>query len=169
MASFRTLRPFGKRPASAGRSTVLGLGSPAAFAVVISLVAAALLAAIQLAKPGGQADRSAPSFLIQALGLPQPDASLHRKPARGVTATVRSSAFRLSTPDGSVSLGTAVGSPWTRHANGASRTTSFGQETVVFKNRGVEQFLTVERRLGLHAWSWQLADGGLRPRVGEDG
>src|SRR5439155_1419761 len=88
MASFRTLRPFGKRPASAGPSTVLGLGSPAAFAGVISLVAAALLAAIQLAKPAGQADRSAPSFLIQALGLRQPDAALHRKPARGGTAAV---------------------------------------------------------------------------------
>ncbi|MDQ2983185.1 MAG: hypothetical protein M3R70_04575, partial [Actinomycetota bacterium] len=73
MASFPELRRSGSVPATTGRFGFAVLASPVPLAVALAFLAAATLAAFQLAGLGGGA--SAPEFLTRALGSPEPTSS----------------------------------------------------------------------------------------------
>ncbi len=59
--------------------------------------------------------------------------------------------------------------PWQWYANGASRETPFGAETVILMPNATEQFLTVTRPQGPKTWRWTLRAPGLTPRLAVDG
>ena len=61
------------------------------------------------------------------------------------------------------------GAAWQRYAQGAARTTPFGEETVVVDGNVVEQFLTVSERTGPKRWRWRLETGTLDPTLRPDG
>ena len=64
--------------------------------------------------------------------------------------------------DGTALKLTATGTgsaPWTRHAWGVERPTSFGRESIVVAAPRTEEYLTVQRRLGSRTWRWQLESG----------
>ena len=119
---------------------------------------------------GGEGPSSSDKFLTQALGEKRPGAPLVRRPAPGVRVRVDSSGFRVSHKQTQVaiSLAGAKRSKWERFADGVSRPTAYGRETIVVDSTGTEQFLTVERRQGKHDWQWRL-DTDARPRLQPDG
>ena len=166
MASFQHLRPAGDvSPAqhpgrSSKRQTIV-------LAVLATLFGLSAMAGVRAMQPGGVAPRP----LAAALGARQPDASLTRRPAKGVTVRLGRRGLSVSRPEGRVSLAaTARGSKaWTKFENGVERPTPFGRETVVVTPSKAEQFLTVDRRQGNRTWSWRLDAGRKTPRVGDDG
>ena len=133
---------------------------------------AALLAGLLLLGQVGR-DEAAPAagFLQQALGSQDADAPLVREPLLGVRTVLDSRSFGFERAGESVSLRPSGSrADWTRYEGGAVRTTPFGSETVLFRGeRGLEQFLTVERRQGERTWRWQLQTGNLEPRLRVDG
>ncbi|HEV2952364.1 MAG TPA: hypothetical protein VGZ51_09675, partial [Actinomycetota bacterium] len=67
-----------------------------------------------------------------------------------------------------ISLAGSQRGTWERFADGVSRPTVYGRETIVVDSTGTEQFLTVERRQGKRDWQW-LLDTDARPRLQPDG
>ena len=114
---------------------------------------------------------AAPAFLTRALGRPQAGAPLIRKPVPGLTTEVTSGGYSIGTPSKSLGLDSlnASGQSWRRFANGVTRPTGFGQETVKFSPYGVEQLSTVDSRQGERIWRWKLGTRNLRPQLGADG
>jgi hypothetical protein len=169
MANFNGLRPPRTRPAGTGR---LALAAPAPLLLLAFFAAlAAAFFLFQLAGSTGTAEAPRfPAFLAEALGAPQAEAPLARKPARGVSVAIRDDGYRVAAKDGSVSLASqeAGEGQWRAFANGASRPTAFGAETIVVEPRKTEQYLTVTSRQGAKTWTWQLATT-LEPRLAKDG
>jgi len=166
MASVQHLRPAGDlSPAqhpgrSSKRQTIV-------LAVLATLFGLSAMAGVRAMQPGGVAPRP----LAAALGARQPDASLTRRPAKGVTVRLGRRGLSVSRPEGRVALAaTARGSKtWTKFENGVERPTPFGRETVVVTPSQAEQFLTVDSRQGNRTWRWRLDAGHKIPRVGDDG
>ena len=133
-------------------------------------VLACVLAAGLAVHGGGKGPSSSDKFLTQALGEKRPGAPLVRRPAPGVQVRLDSSGFRVSRKQTQVaiSLAGAERSKWERFADGVSRPTAYGRETIVVDSTGTEQFLTVERRQGKRDWQWQL-DTDAQPRLQPDG
>ena len=166
MASSQHLRPAGDlSPAQhPGRSSMRQTVALGVLATIFGLLAMAGVRAVQ---SGGVAPRP----LAAALGARQPDASLTRRPAKGVTVRLGRRGMSVSRPEGRVSLaaGARGSKAWTKYENGVARPTPFGRETVVVTPSKAEQFLTVDRRQGTKTWSWRLDAGSKIPRVGDDG
>ena len=164
MASFRELRPR-NRPAKAG-----GLGIAIIAAVAAMLIGAWLLAIGPHSGPA-KAHGSSASFLQQALGASHPGASLARQPKPGVTVAVQRR-HTIVRRNGHVLSLTAVGAggaTWNSFENGASRPTPFGHESVTIGAERTEEFLTVDRRVGVRTWRWQLGTTTLEPNLRQDG
>jgi large repetitive protein len=138
-----------------------------ALGVLATIFGLCAMAGVRAVQPGSVAPRP----LAAALGARQPDASLTRRPAKGVSVRIGRRSVSVSRPGGRVSLGGTVrsGQHWTRYENGVQRRTPFGRETVVVTPAKAEQFLTVDRRQGMRTWRWRLDAGRSIPRVGNDG
>ncbi len=149
LASNNELRRFTKRPAIAGRSRMFGV-------VLLAALAALLLLAQLAGRPEPQATGSTPRFLMEELGSPHTSAQLVRKPAPGLTLSVKDASFGLATELASVSLGTSGSGEWQRHESGATRPTAFGSETITFADESVEHYLTVEEHQGRRTWTWPI-------------
>src|SRR5207248_2260110 len=93
-------------------------------------------------------------------------------PARGVNVAVRTAGVRVSHRGGgavSLDLAGTASAETKAYANGVSRTTAFGNETVTVTPQRTEQFLTVDRRQGPRTWAWTLRASHLMPAVEPDG
>ena len=100
-----------------------------------------------------------PVSVLKQLGPVQPSAGLVHRPNTGLKVSIHKGGFGMSTPDGAVGLVSATatkGGAWTKHANGATRTTPFGSEVVAVTPSGAEQYLTVRKQQGKRTWRWQL-------------
>ena len=139
------------------------------WAAALGLLVCALAVGV-LTQGGGEGTPSSDKFLTQALGEKRPGAPLVRRPAPGVRVRLDSSGFRVSHEQTQVAISLAgtKGGNWERFADGVSRPTAYGQETIVVDSTGTEQFLTVERRQGTRDWQWQL-DTDAQPRLQPDG
>ncbi|MGE5690197.1 MAG: OmpL47-type beta-barrel domain-containing protein [Pseudomonadota bacterium] len=140
--------------------------------IALAIVASATVVLAQLAGWGSTERVATPGFLTTALGAPQADASLVREPVRGVRVAVADDAFRFDRDGVSAGLSRAEGGAgsWTRFERGTVRATAFGHEAIVLRGeRGIEQFLTVERRQGRRTWRWRLTGSTLEPRSRLDG
>src|SRR5215208_283862 len=166
MASTHDKR-FDRSSAQAGRFGVRGyLLAVAALALVL---AAAVVAATQLAKLRGDDERTpvTSSFLAEALGVPRASAPLVRKPAKDVQVRIDRAGYDVRQRSGSLSLASTAASsrPWRRFADGAQRTAPFGKETITVGPQRTEQFLTVTKRQGLRTWTWRLDTTTLKPSL----
>src|SRR5688500_12195576 len=126
MANFNGLRSPRTSPAGAGRLGVAAAPAPLLLALLAALAAAFVVS--QLAGSTATADTPRfPGFLSEALGAPQAEAQLIRKPAQGVSVAVRDRGYGVTAKDGSVSLASqeAGEGQWRGFANGASRPTAF--------------------------------------------
>ncbi|HVS85440.1 MAG TPA: SwmB domain-containing protein, partial [Gaiellaceae bacterium] len=144
----------------------------AGFAVAVATGAA--LVARMLVGPTGRSATETPSFLEHELGSASANARLSRKAQTGAMSAIHRSGYGDSGPVGTLTLRQADGAtaqPWSRHANGAVRHTSYGQEAVVLGGAGsdVEQYLVVQKHLGLKTWSWKIDAGSLVPTLRPDG
>jgi hypothetical protein len=169
MANFNGLRSPRTSPAGAGRLALAAPPAPLLLALFAALAAAFLIS--QLSGSAGTAEPPRfPAFLTEALGAPQAEAPLTRKPAQGVSVAIRDDGYGVTAKDGSVSLASkeAGEGQWRGFANGTTRPTSFGAETIVVEPRKTEQYLTVTRHQGLRTWTWKLATT-LEPRLAADG
>jgi hypothetical protein len=118
---------------------------------------AVALAATQLLRAGEPAF-AMPGFLAQAVGPADTKAPLTRQ-----TSSLAARAIVVAGAEGRLSLSASgVAGAWTRHRHGATRTTPFGLETVVFAKGVTEEFLTVRKHHGDHTWSWKLDTHGAR-------
>src|SRR5581483_3239289 len=170
MASNPNLRPS-ERPANAGRVVVLRRPSRLLAAAALLLASGAATALSELATlQGHHAVHATPTFLNASLGRARPHAPLVRTPAPHVTATIAPHEFAVTAAGHRISLaGTWKAGTWKAHQHGARRSTRFGHETIVVTQDAVEQFLTVDRRVGARTWRWHFGDSHLTPRVGDDG
>ncbi|MES1247893.1 MAG: invasin domain 3-containing protein, partial [Actinomycetota bacterium] len=145
---------------------------PRRLVALAALVVASLAGVTALVVLGGS-DHQAPkhdTFVSKQLGRRSATATLERTPQRDVHVSVKSKSISVASGSHRVTLGdTTKGGEWTSYENGARRATPFGHETVVVTKQTTEQFLTVNRHLGDHDWSWNLKSLGLTPRVGNDG
>src|SRR5262245_51891506 len=167
MANLLELRP-GDPSADAERISMMRSASPVRLGALAAIAAAIFIAVIQL---GGQSHaQGAPPFLTKALGAYEADAPLVRHPAPGVVLAIEDSGFRVRSGDATVTLETQGEEPgdWHRFANGVSRPTAVGAETILVDGRTLEQFLTVRERQGLRTWRWRI-DSTRPPRLGADG
>ncbi len=168
MASTNLTRP-NRRPAHTGRLPLFSAKPPMRWAAALGVLVCVLAAGL-LTHGGGEGASSSDKFLTQALGEKRPGAPLVRRPAPGVRVRLDSSGFRVSHKQTQVGIsltGTKRGN-WERFADGVSRPTAYGRETIVVDSTGTEQFLTVERRQGTRDWQWQL-DTDAQPRLQPDG
>jgi hypothetical protein len=139
---------------------------------VLSLATVLGLAAAVVAGSGTRAQPAAsPSFLTEALGQPLLAAPPTRATVGGLNTKVERASYTVASRRASVSLAAkGVGDrDWRPFANGLSRPTAFGRETIVVGARKTEQFFTVEEPQGLRTWQWSLRSPGLRPRLTRDG
>ena len=168
MASIDLTRPK-RRPAHAGRLPLFSAKPPMRWAAALGVLVCVLVAGFAV-HGGGEGPSSSGKFLTQALGEKRPGAPLVRRPAAGVRVRLDSAGFRVSHKQTQVaiSLAGAKRSKWERFADGVSRPTAYGRETIVVDSTGTEQFLTVERRQGKHDWQWRL-DTDAHPRLQPDG
>ena len=168
MASIDLTRPK-RRPAHTGRLPLFSAKPPMRWAAALGVLACVLVAGLAV-HGGGEDPSSSDKFLTQALGEKRPGAPLVRRPAPGVRVRLDSSGFRVSHKQTQVaiSLAGAKHGKWERFADGVSRPTAYGRETIVVDSTGTEQFLTVERRQGTRDWQWQL-DTDAQPRLQPDG
>src|SRR5437763_6437333 len=167
MASFPDLRQIERAPVRTGRVRPVAL--PAMLAAAGASVALAFVSASSSPLLG---TGSQPAFLERALGARTSGTAFRRiLPGRVRVASV-GDRFSASADGGAVvlsSLGvTRRGDgAWSTHDRGRTRETPFGSETIVARPHGIEQYLTVERHLGVRTWRWQL-DTRLRPQVVRD-
>jgi hypothetical protein len=163
MASFRELRPR-NRPAKAGGTGI----------AIIAFASATLIGAwlFAIGPHSGPVDApgSSASFLQHALGASHPAANMTRRPKPGVAVAVERRGTVLRRNGHALSL-SAVGAgraAWNGFENGASRPTPFGRETVTIGPERTEEFLTIDRRVGVRTWRWQLGTT-LEPKLSHDG
>src|SRR5687767_4394110 len=119
------------RPADAGRRAAFEAISPTHIAAILAIVAAGFLLVWQVAV-GDSPRKETPQYLTTALGAPQRTAPLVRKPSRNLRVAIRERGYGVTSRGRSVGL-MSVGAPaadWNRYANGVSRATDFGRETI---------------------------------------
>ncbi len=127
----------------------------------VAVVGAIVFAVVQLTGEHHVADSKtgAPASVLKQLGPAQPSAGLVHTPNKGLKVSIRKGGFDMSTSEGAVGLVSTTatkGGAWTKHANGATRTTPFGSETVAVTPSGAEQYLTVDSRQGVRTWRWRI-------------
>src|SRR6266568_1475154 len=172
MASFSDLRP-GSRSAKAGSKAVRWFRSPTLLAVSAALLLTAFFAVSELATLRGAKAHDASAYLTRELGSPLSSASLVRTPARihpalGGKLEMRHGGLKVSSGRDMLSLRFAGDAAWRQYANGVSRKTAFGRETIAFGVNRVEQSLLVDRRQGSNVWRWELGSD-LHARIAGDG
>jgi hypothetical protein len=127
---------------------------------VLAVTAAVAFGIVQLAGTRYAVSKTGtPVSVLKQLGPVQPSAGLVHRPSKGLKVAIHKGGFGLSTSEGAVGLLSAsatTGGAWTKHANGATRTTPFGGETVAVTPSGAEQYLTVRKQQGKRTWRWQL-------------
>ena len=159
-----------ERPAKAGRFRVRARPriALAAVAGLAGLVVGAVLLVGERAR-----QYPTPAFVANALGQPRPNASLNHTPAPGLAVQIKHDGFSYTDTAG-VKLGLSeIGThprAATRYARGTLAKTSFGSQaiTVGDSQAAVEDYLTVNRKLGPHTWQW-LLDTPLQARVSVHG
>lgn len=112
------------------------------------------------------AERSASSaWLASAVGRPTAPTPVERRiDARthvrlgGAGIAVRAGRTRAEL----AAQGVGAAGRWQAHANGVTRSTSFGHETIVVGRGFAEDFLTIARRQGTRTWSWRIG-GNVTP------
>ncbi|MDX6438217.1 MAG: hypothetical protein QOF45_800, partial [Gaiellaceae bacterium] len=163
MATNEELRPS-NRPASAGAVPMR------AFRLILLAVVAALAAGAASVFPHGSAIPQQPAFLAKALGAGVAGTPERRTNA-GQRVSLPRSGYQLEAGTHALTLSSAApeGNSWHQFEQGAVRSTPFGTETVVVHRNVVEQFLTVEKRLGPKRWRWKLDTGTLKPHLRSDG
>ncbi|HZS25276.1 MAG TPA: hypothetical protein VFA30_09855, partial [Gaiellaceae bacterium] len=116
---------------------------------------------------------STPSFIRHELGARASSAPHARTVAAGTTASLESNGYTLTNNVGSLTLTQSDGgsNAWTQYRNGAARTTSYGNESVVLGGSRVdaEQYVTVNRHNGSYEWRWRISAGSLTPVLRPDG
>ena len=169
MARDSRLRPHeSESPARTGRFALPQSISRVHVVAILTIMAAAFVAVWQFAGLGGDRSTGSSAFLTKTLGAPQRSVSLVRNPAPGLQVAVDPSAgYTVSHGNDRVSLSpTRAGSShWRGYANGYSRPTPFGHETITVDPRRTEQFLTVDRHLGKRTWEWNLGLDTMTPRI----
>ena len=114
-----------------------------------------------------------PQFVKTELGARRPSAHLTRTTAPGTTTKIVSSGYEVANSTGTVRVTQAgdTSTKWVRYANGTTRPTSYGNETIVLggKQADGEQYVTVGKHAGVHTWKWQLSTGSLQPTLRADG
>ena len=165
MASFLDLRQVGGAPVNGGRRVAALAGALAA-----ASAAAAGLVLFGTASAPSPAREAQPVFLAHALGGRSADRPFERVLPGRVRIEAAGERFSVSALGQTVALASTSGKagPWTSHDRGRTRTTPFGSETVVERQRGLEQYLTVDRHVGPHTWQWKL-ETGLTAQVVGDG
>ncbi|MEN3272468.1 MAG: hypothetical protein V7636_1229, partial [Actinomycetota bacterium] len=146
------------------RRRLLLVGSLIALAVAVPFAA--------LRSTGPETPHSVPSFIQHALGAPKSHASSTLRPKPGSSVRLHDEGgFTLREQSSYLTLTSAEGNggTWKRHATGAQRSTSFGNEEVVTGKTGAEQFLTVGRHVGKHTWSWLMDTNLGEPSVRDSG
>jgi hypothetical protein len=166
MASFPDLRPS-LRSATAETKGLRRFRSPMILAVSAALLLTAFFAVSELATLRGAKAHDASAYLARVLGPPLDSARLVRRPERGVKVDLgKRTGFSVTQAAvGSISLATRGTTPtqWRHFANGVTRPTPFGAETVTVGPGQAEQFLTVLRKQGTRTWEWNLGTN-LKPR-----
>src|ERR1700675_1174986 len=154
-------------------SKVLELEAPpirrvGAFLICV-LVATAFASVLQ--HPQAPTRFDTPSFLSSLLGRPVPASSTPLNVAPGAHLSLGTGSYSFSSRQGNISLSaTGAGfAEWSRFANGASRKTPFGIETVTVSASQAEESLVVDSHQGQKTWSWKLDTGSLVPRVDDHG
>jgi hypothetical protein len=152
-----------RTPATAGEPAIRRF-----LALALLAVAAATIGSLG----GGTrlVDAKAPPFLGRALGAPVKHAALVRRPGPGVTTEIGARGLRVES-DGHVATLSLEGAhgPWRGYANGATRPGPGAMEAATFTPGGLEQLLTVPKRLGPKTWGWRLDSPGLTPHAAPDG
>ena len=153
-----------RRLLSTRRSRLVLLG------VVASLSAVVAVVAVSLQRPAAHA---VPAFLTEALGAPTTQPKLARTPAPGVKVGITEQAMTYADTAGSKIALSSVGVKVTNvrtFRNGQLANTSFGTQVITLKNpkADIEQFLTVNRKVGVHSWKW-LLDTELEGRIAQSG
>jgi len=156
-----------RRLLSTRRSRLVLLGVVAALSAVVAVVA---VVAVSLQRPAAHA---VPGFLTEALGAPTTQPKLVRKSAPGVKVGITEQAMTYADTAGSKIALSSVGVKATdvrTFRNGQLANTSFGTQAITLKNpkADIEQFLTVNRKVGVHSWKW-LLDTELEGRVAQSG
>jgi hypothetical protein len=154
------LRPL-KRLAKAKRFRVSRL-------VILAATAGLVLTALLLTS---RSTTTTPAFLTKALGAPQAQAPLQRKPARDLTISIDPHGYTYSST-GTAPVGlTAVGlggTAWKRYEHGTLRSIDVGHEAVTVRGQQVEHLITVDRHAGRRVWQWRL-NTKLEPRLSPNG
>ena len=111
------------------------------------------------------------TFVDRALGAPSSDASLERRLVTGARLSIDRSGIAARVGASTITLAARAdgNSAWQRYRDGAARATSFGRESILFGINRAEEFLTVDRRQGVRAWSWRIDATNGVPRIGSDG
>jgi adhesin/invasin len=139
-------------------------------AAILLLVACAVVLAL-VGPRHGAAPGPAPSFLRHAIGKPaRQRAPLPSTSFAKMRSSVTRGGVRVAAPWAKLSLFSrdAGSAPWRRYSAGAARTTAFGSETITLSGISAEEYLTVDRHLGLHTWRWSI-DSTLDPYLKVDG
>src|SRR5436309_2572892 len=170
MASFPDLRPDRGSAHAEHRAARSFRRLARLLAVPLALCILAFVAVSELATLHGKKALEAPAFLTEALGSPESSAPLVRTPARHTTVTIGRHGYAVAHHGRSLIVSsTGSGTTWARFANGATRSTAFGQESIVVRSDSTELFETVVRRQGRRFWRWQLGTTGLTPKLERDG
>ncbi|HXY85066.1 MAG TPA: hypothetical protein VEH52_06235, partial [Gaiellaceae bacterium] len=171
MASFPKLRPQ-SRSVQTGCGAVLSSKSLAFLIASLAILPLTAFFAVSELATLRATKASQPGFLTKALGQPRNNTSLVRKPAPGLKVTFgRRTGLTVSGPaHEQITLKTrgAGTAPWQSYANGVTRSTPFGHETVTVDPAETEQFLTVTRHHGVRTWEWNLGTN-LVPHTQSDG
>lgn len=150
-----------------GRAALANRSTDRAGFRLLALTALASTCALLLVQPGTQGPQrpvAAPAaghdFLASLVGPAAPRAPLHRRSSSALRVSLggRGVAVR-SGPTHAVLATVGIGTPrrWNRHANGVTRATSFGAETITVRPGRTEIFLRVDRRQQRRVWRWSLA------------
>ena len=134
-------------------------------------VGAVCAAAAVVAWPDSAPDSvRTPAFMAAQLGARRSAAPVATRVGGHGRSEVTSEGIQVRLGRASVSLSSADAATggWTSYARGATRRTGYGQELVTVNPTGAEQLLQVDRRQGLHTWSWRLGTA-LNARLQKDG
>ncbi len=132
------------------------------FAPSLAVAVAATAGVLALTQTSGSTHeaQSAPGWLAGELGpsVPAEAGAFRRTPSKGVKVSVDQSGYTVVRERTSVAISSIgiAGGAWRDHANGRSRPTPFGRETITVHPTKTEQWLTVAERQGQKTWQWRL-------------
>src|SRR5438067_3395286 len=141
--------------------------------LLLSGLAAGVIAGVLVLTSGTKHERIIPSFVTQTLGSTQ---SASKQPpslaTSGLHATINGHGYTAS--DGRskwLSLTSASGRsiPWKHYAHGVLRRTSFGYQSITVTPGSVEEFDTVLQHHGVKTWRWNIDSPNLTPYMTRDG